>query len=107
MLEAPRFWDAEITANLAGKVVIDLGVPRNSTAIAESRIVPPRMATALTEKPAAIGCHVLKKVAAFHTAIGNSSNPCPAAPRASARLNSMASAKVIRRDSSSSSRVAS
>jgi len=35
--------DAEVAANLASQVVIDIAMPWNGTAVAKSRVVPPRM----------------------------------------------------------------
>ena len=57
-------WDAEVAANLASQVVVDIAMPWNGTAIAKSRIMPPKMTATLAEEPAAFGCEVLMGCAA-------------------------------------------
>src|SRR5258706_4773584 len=69
------FWlrDPEVATNLAGKMVVDLGVSRHRAARVECQVVPPRMARSFAKQSAIVGDQVRQEIAALHTAICSSS----------------------------------
>lgn len=64
--------DSQILANLPGELVTNLLVPWNRGALILSRIIPPRMTTAFSDKDAAMPAEALEQGSAFHMARGTS-----------------------------------
>lgn len=100
-----RLGDAQVTTNLAGKMVRDFIVPWHSGAASVFRVSPPGMVSSLTYKFAPIVDEVSNQIAAFHGNMAISSKDSPAADFASSRFNSIASDNASRRFAISSSRV--
>jgi hypothetical protein len=67
-----RCGNFEITADLSGQNVIDLGVSRNRAAPIAHRVDPPRMPTPLPQHHATVGAQVPNQLSALHRAMGSS-----------------------------------
>lgn len=108
--ELLRLFNPKIAANFYGQKIADFIVSRQGTTSIRAYVTPPRMTSAFTNERATIAARCDSKLRRFiplQTAIDNSSKPLPAALRASARLNSIASINVSRSDFNKVSRVSS
>jgi hypothetical protein len=72
-LEPLWFRNAKIVTDLARKMVVDFGVPRDRAALPGNRVVPPGVAGTLAKNLTAVSREMPQEITAFHTAIGNSS----------------------------------
>jgi DNA invertase Pin-like site-specific DNA recombinase len=100
-----RFGNAQVSADLAGQGVRDLGMSGDSGPSIVGRVAPPGMAPALADQHAAVLPEMANQVVPLHEPRLTSSYAPAAAARASARFISSASCSASRRLSSNSSRV--
>lgn len=89
-----RLRRAEVAADFDDQNIADFAVARDGASLICAQMASPGMIAALAEQDASMGRKMRQQIAPFHTAIGVSSNPVPAASSASARFSSIASIKV-------------
>lgn len=66
-------WYSEVLADLAGETIADLGVPRNRRTLVRPRVLPPRVAVALSHQFVTVGEKMPDQVPPLHTSTGSSS----------------------------------